>query len=169
MTLFLVLTFGIAWETLAAGAVSFHAHQSRLARCPTLRHLYQLNYQLNTARRQTDITGNAYRLKLESISGSSFSLDLVYATTDVEDDLNAGTDLARDAESYYAKGGYRFTVSPSSFLIPSVIYIQHDADGSANSFDSYGTDISWFNILGKATPNPTSRFTMNRRTCLQLV
>ena len=106
-------------------------------------------YQLNTARRETDITGNAYRLKLESISGSNFSLDLAYATTDVEDDLNAGTDLARDAESYYAKGGYRFTVAPTSFLTPSVTYIQHDADGSANSFDSYGADISWFNILGK--------------------
>ena len=93
---------------------------------------WQNPYQLNTARRETDITGNAYRLKLESISGSNFSLDLAYATADVEDDLNAGTDLARDAESYYAKGGYRFTVAPTSFLIPSVIYIQHDADGSAN-------------------------------------
>ncbi len=110
---------------------------------------WQNPYQLNTARRETDITGNAYRLKLESISGSSFSLDLAYATTDVEDDLNAGTDLARDAESYYAKGGYRFIVSPTSFLKPSVIYIRHEADGSANSFDSYGADISWFNILGK--------------------
>lgn len=106
-------------------------------------------YQLNTARTETDITGNAYRLKLESISGSSFSLDLAYATAEVEDDLNAGTDLARDAESYYAKGGYRLTLSPTSFLIPSLTYIQHDADGSANSFDSYGADISWVNILGK--------------------
>jgi hypothetical protein len=110
---------------------------------------WQNPYQLNTARKETDIKGNAYRLQFESISGSNFSLDLAYVTTDVEDDLNAGTDLARDAESYYAKGGYRFTVSRTSFLIPSVIYIQHDADGSANSFDSYGTDISWFNILGR--------------------
>jgi hypothetical protein len=110
---------------------------------------WQDPYQLNTARKKTDITGNAYRLKLGSISGSNFSLDLAYATTDVEDDLNAGTDLARDAESYYAKGGYRFILSRASFLKPSVIFIRHDADGSANSFDSYGTDISWFNILGK--------------------
>jgi len=109
---------------------------------------WQNPYQLNTARRETDITGNAYRLKLGSISGSNFSLDLAYARSDVEDDLNAGTDLARDAESYYVKGGYRFIVSRTSFLIPSVTYIQHDADGSANSFDSYGTDISWVNILG---------------------
>jgi len=112
---------------------------------------WQNPYQLNTKRRETDITGNAYRLKLESISGSSFSLDLAYAKTNVEDDLNAGTDLARDAESYYAKGGYRFILAPTSFLIPSVTYIQHNADGRANSFDSWGTDISWFNILGKHT------------------
>lgn len=110
---------------------------------------WQNPYQLNTARKETDIKGNAYRLQFGSISGSNFSLDLAYVTTDVEDDLNAGTDLARDAESYYAKGGYRFTVSRTSFLVPSVTYIQHDADGRANSFDSYGTDISWFNILGR--------------------
>ena len=77
---------------------------------------WQNPYQLNTARRETDITGNAYRLKLESISGSSFSLDFAYAITNVEDDLNAGTDLARDAESYYAKGSYRFTYQLSDTL-----------------------------------------------------
>jgi hypothetical protein len=112
---------------------------------------WQNPYQLNTKRRETDITGNAYRLKLESISGSSFSLDLAYAKTNVEEDAIAGTDLARDAESYYAKGSYRFAVAPTSFLIPSATYIQHNADGRANSFDSWGTDISWFNILGKHT------------------
>lgn len=110
---------------------------------------WQDPYQLGTARKETDVKGNAYRLKLESISGSAFSLDLAYATTDVEDDLNAGTDLARDAESYYAKAGYRFTVSPTSFVMPSAIYKQHDADGSASAFDSFGAEVSWFNILGR--------------------
>ncbi|WP_417518358.1 DUF2860 domain-containing protein [Marinobacter sp.] len=110
---------------------------------------WQNPYQLNTARKETDITGNAYRLKLGSISGSNFSLDLAYARSNVEDDLNAGTDLARDAEIYYAKGGYRFIVSRTSFLMPSVTYIRRDADGRASSFDSYGADISWVNILGK--------------------
>ncbi|MFP3442207.1 DUF2860 family protein, partial [Pantoea sp. SIMBA_133] len=86
---------------------------------------------LNTPRKETDVSGNAYRLQLNSISGSGFSLDLAFATTDVEDDLTAGTDMARDADSYYTKGSYRFTVSPTSFVSPSVIYIQHDADGSA--------------------------------------
>lgn len=110
---------------------------------------WQNPYEINTKRKETDVKGNAYRLRLETISGSDFSLDLAFATTDVEDDLNAGTDLARDAHSYYAKGEYRFTLSPTSFLMPSAIYIQHDADGSANSFDSYGTEISWFNIFDK--------------------
>lgn len=116
-------------------------------------------YQLNTPREETDVSGNAYRLQLNSISGSGFSLDLAFATTDVEDDLTAGSDLARDADSYYAKGSYRFTVSRTSFVSPSVTYIQHDADGSASSFDAYGAEVSWFNILGKHSLVLTAGFT----------
>ncbi len=119
---------------------------------------WQNPYQLNTAREETDVTGNAYRLQLKSISGSGFSVDLAYATSDVEDDLNAGTDLARDANTYYAKGSYRFTVSPTSFVTPSAIYIQHDADGSANSFDSYGGEVSWVNLLGRHSVVLTAGF-----------
>lgn len=116
-------------------------------------------YELNTPREETDVSGNAYRLQLNSISGSGFSLDLAFATTDVEDDLTAGSDLARDADSYYAKGSYRFTVSRTSFVSPSVTYIQHDADGSASSFDAYGAEVSWFNILGKHSLVLTAGFT----------
>jgi hypothetical protein len=120
---------------------------------------WQNPYQLNTPRKETDVSGNAYRLRLNSISGSGFSLDLAFATTDVEDDLTAGTDLARDADSYYTKGSYRFTVSPTSFVSPSVIYIQHDADGSASSFDAYGAEVSWFNILDRHSLVLTAGFT----------
>lgn len=119
---------------------------------------WQNPYQLNTARKETDVTGNAYRLQLKSISGSGFSVDLAYATSEVEDDLNAGTDLARDANTYYAKGSYRFTVSPTSFVTPSAIYIRHDADGSANSFDSYGGEVSWVNLLGRHSVVLTAGF-----------
>ncbi|MGM0766694.1 MAG: DUF2860 domain-containing protein [Pseudomonadota bacterium] len=119
---------------------------------------WQNPYQLNTARKETDVTGNAYRLQLKSISGSGFSVDLAYATSDVEDDLNAGTDLARDANTYYAKGSYRFTVSPTSFVTPSAIYIQHDADGSASSFESYGAEVSWVNLLGRQSLVLTAGF-----------
>ena len=122
---------------------------------------WQNPYELNTPRQETDISGNAYRLQLKSISGSGFSLDLAYATKDVEDDLTAGTDLARDADSYYAKGSYRFTLSPTSFVSPSAIFIQHDADGSASSFDAYGAELSWFNILDRHTLVLTAGF--NRR------
>jgi hypothetical protein len=120
---------------------------------------WQNPYQLNTPRKETDVSGNAYRLQLNSISGSGFSLDLAYATTDVDDDLTAGTDLARDADSYYVKGSYRFTVSPTSFVSPSAIYIQHDADGSASSFDAYGAEVSWFNILDRHRLVLTAGFT----------
>ncbi|MCM0612998.1 DUF2860 domain-containing protein [Marinobacter sediminum] len=110
---------------------------------------WQNPYQLNTPRKETDVSGSAYRLQLKSISGSSFSVDLAFANTDVDDDLTAGSDLARDADIYYAKGSYRFTVSPTSFVSPSAVYIEHDADGKASSFDSYGAEVSWFNILDR--------------------
>lgn len=152
--------FGTSREDIAVGTLAMQLGYKRellsgtvvdVAFLPTVisGETWQNPYQLNIPRKDTDITGNAYRLKLNSISGSDFSLDLAYATIDVDKDLNIGTDLARDSDSYYAKAGYRFTVSPTSFLMPSATYIQHDADGSANSFDSYGADISWFSIMGK--------------------
>jgi len=120
---------------------------------------WQNPYQLNTPRTETDVSGNAYRLQLNTISGSGFSVDLAFASKDVDDDLTAGSDLARDADSYYAKGSYRFTVSPTSFVSPSAIFIQHDADGRASSFDAYGAEVSWVNILGKHSLVLTAGFT----------
>lgn len=123
---------------------------------------WQDPYQLGIPRQETDVSGNAYRLQLNRIGGSSFSLDLAFATTDVDDDLTAGTDLARDADSYYAKGSYRYTLSRTSFVSPSVTYIQHDADGRASRFDAYGADISWFNVLGRHSLVLTAGFTERR-------
>lgn len=152
--------FGTSREDIAVGTLAVElGYRNRLSSgtvvdvsyLPTVisGETWQNPYQLNAPRQDTDVDGHAWRLKLGSIAGSGFSLDLAYATTDVEDDLNAGTNLARDADSYYAKGGYRFSLSPTSFVTPSFTYIHHNADGSANAYDSYGTDISWFNRLGQ--------------------
>ena len=161
--------FGTAREDIAVGTLAVqlgYKHQLGsgtvvdVSFLPTVisGETWQNPYQLNTARKETDVTGNAYRLQLNSISGSGFSLDLAYAASEVEDDLNAGTDLARDADSYYGKGSYRFTLSRTSFVIPSATYIRHDADGSASSFDSYGADVSWINLLGRQSLVLTAGF-----------
>ena len=39
-----------------------------------------------TDRQTTDEDGNAYRLKVENIAGSKFSVDMAYATKDVENE-----------------------------------------------------------------------------------
>ena len=41
-------------------------------------------YDTGVSRTKTDEKGNAFRLKLSSIAGSPFSLDMAYATKDVE-------------------------------------------------------------------------------------
>ncbi|MEZ9134207.1 DUF2860 family protein, partial [Vibrio breoganii] len=89
-------------------------------------------YNTTSARTKTDETGNAFRLKLSSIAGSAFSLDMAYATKDVEED-QVEEALKRDANTLYLKGQYRLPLSRTMMLIPSVIYQTRDADGKAES------------------------------------
>ena len=105
-------------------------------------------YDINTSRSKTDEKGNAFRLKLSSIAGSPFSLDMAYATKDVEQD-NVPDELKRDADTFYLKGQYRQPLSRSMMLIPSVIYQTRDADGSAESYDQLGAEVSLFGVQGR--------------------
>jgi hypothetical protein len=105
-------------------------------------------YDINTSRSKTDEKGNAFRLKLSSIAGSPFSLDMAYATKDVEQD-NVPDELKRDADTFYLKGQYRQPLSRSMMLIPSIIYQSRDADGSAESYDQIGAEVSLFGSAGR--------------------
>jgi len=105
-------------------------------------------YQENVARTETDETGNAFRLKLDSIAGSNFSIDTAYATKDVENDQVAA-DLKRDSKTIYLKGQYRQPLSQTSFLLPSLIYQSSSADGDASSYDQFGGEISYFKVMNR--------------------
>ena len=105
-------------------------------------------YDINTSRSKTDEKGNAFRLKLSSIAGSPFSLDMAYATKDVEQD-NVPDELKRDADTFYLKGQYRQPLSRSLMLVPSIIYQSRDADGSAESYDQLGAEVSLFGSVGR--------------------
>ncbi|NOI92932.1 DUF2860 domain-containing protein [Vibrio splendidus] len=105
-------------------------------------------YTEDVARSKTDETGNAFRLKLSSIGGSAFSLDMAYATKDVKDD-RVEEALQRDAETFYLKGQYRVPLSRTMMLIPSVIYQIRDADGKAESYDQFGGEVSLFGGMGR--------------------
>ena len=105
-------------------------------------------YTEDVARSKTDETGNAFRLKLSSIGGSAFSLDMAYATKDVKDD-RVEEALQRDAETFYLKGQYRVPLSRTMMLIPSIIYQTRDADGNAESYDQFGGEVSLFGGMGR--------------------
>ncbi|KDN30698.1 hypothetical protein VFDL14_12725 [Vibrio fortis] len=105
-------------------------------------------YDTTGPRSKTDEKGNAFRLKLSSIAGSPFSLDMAYATKDVEQD-NVPDELKRDADTFYLKGQYRQPLSRSMMLIPSIIYQSRDADGSAESYDQIGAEVSLFGSAGR--------------------
>ncbi|NOJ05059.1 DUF2860 domain-containing protein [Vibrio splendidus] len=105
-------------------------------------------YAEGVARSKTDETGNAFRLKLSSIAGSAFSLDMAYATKDVKDD-RVEEALQRDAETFYLKGQYRVPLSRTMMLIPSIIYQTRDADGNAESYDQFGGEVSLFGGMGR--------------------
>ncbi|MGF1752288.1 DUF2860 domain-containing protein [Vibrio makurazakiensis] len=105
-------------------------------------------YQTDVARTETDETGNAFRLKLDKIAGSNFSLDTAYATKDVDND-SVVDELKRDADTLYLKGSYRQPLSRTSFVLPSIIYQSSDADGNANSYDQLGAELSYFKLLDR--------------------
>ncbi|MDF2155090.1 DUF2860 domain-containing protein [Vibrio sp. CAU 1672] len=106
-------------------------------------------YLLNTARQTTDEGGNAFRLQLNRLVDGNLNLDFAYADKDVEHDQVSDLTLLRDAQIYYVKSGYRIPLSRTSSLKPAITYISQDAAGEAESFDSYGIDISWFSLLNR--------------------
>ena len=104
-------------------------------------------YQVGTARKETDVDGNAYRFQIKGLIDKNFNLDLAYADKDIEQEEVTDRSLARDANLYYVKGDYRIPLNQASMLQPAFIYINQDADGKAESFDSYRFDISWFQFI----------------------
>lgn len=103
-------------------------------------------YVENIARTETDASGNAFRFKVENISGSNFTIDSAYATKDVDND-DVIEELKRDADTIYLKGQYRLPLSRTSFVLPSIIYQSSSADGKASSYDQYGAEVSFFKIM----------------------
>lgn len=114
-------------------------------------------YLVGEKRSTTEETGHAYRLKLSNLFGSGLSIDTAYANKDVEDEASGTSQLnsaeanrlRRDAQSYYIKGSYRFPLSRTAFIQPSMTFIKTDAKGEANSLNSVGGEISYFKIMNR--------------------
>ncbi len=110
---------GTSRDDLAVGDLAFeigyqfdmkNGTQIDLAYLPTVMsgEVWANPYQTGSARSKTDIDGNAYRVKLNSIMGTRFSLDMAYATTEVDNeriDATTNGDMLRDSDKYYVKQG----------------------------------------------------------------
>jgi hypothetical protein len=105
-------------------------------------------YLLDSERTTTNEAGYAYRLKVSKIAGSNFSLDAAYATKELENEVTSD-ELKRDSNIIYLKTNYRLFLNRTSFLMPSITYITNDAEGSAASYDSWKTEISYFKLFDR--------------------
>ncbi|QLE87413.1 DUF2860 domain-containing protein [Shewanella sp. Scap07] len=102
------------------------------------------NPYLEGRRKETDIEGHAYRLQFNNIWGSGFSLDMAYATTEIEHERVEYAELLRDSEMYYIKGSYTQFFTPQMGLMTSVGYVHNDADGEAQTYDQYELEMTYF-------------------------
>ncbi|WP_045408367.1 DUF2860 domain-containing protein [Vibrio jasicida] len=121
---------------------------------------WQNPYLTNQKRKTTDEGGNAFRFQINRFLDDNFNLDLAYADKDVEKDTVTDPSLARDAKIYHIKGDYRIPLSRTSMLQPAFTYIYHDADGDAESFNSYGLDLSWFQFINRHRVALTAGYTV---------
>ncbi|MCK6265635.1 DUF2860 domain-containing protein [Vibrio sp. ZSDE26] len=110
--------------------------------------VWQNPYDTESTRQETDVDGNAYRLKLSNIAGSLFSVDMAYGDKEIEQDSLQGSDLARDADTYFIKGQVRLPLSRATMLAPAISYTKQEAEGSASSFERYRGELSVFQFLG---------------------
>ena len=129
---------------------------------PTIlqRETWRNPYQVGVARRTTDEGGNAYRFQLKGLVDENFNLDLAYADKEIDNEEVTDRTLARDADIYYVKGDYRISLDSTSILQPAITYINQDADGKAESFDSYGFELSWFKFINRHRLALTADYTL---------
>ncbi|WP_108945018.1 DUF2860 family protein [Shewanella halifaxensis] len=148
------LYLGTSRDDLAVGDLAFeigyqfdmqNGTQLDLAYLPTVLsgEVWQDPY-LQGKRSKTDIDGHAFRAQVNNIMGSGFSLDMAYATTEVEQERIQDEDLLRDSEMYYIKAGYLTHFTPSMGLSTSISYLHNDADGKAQTYDQYELEVSYF-------------------------
>ncbi|MCK8077487.1 DUF2860 domain-containing protein [Vibrio sp. 1CM2L] len=118
-------------------------------------------YAVGVNRNETDVKGNVGRLQMTNIGGTGFRTDFAIGESDVDDELSGtlGTQpissekamlLDRERTYVYAKAGYPFILpNQAGVFVPSMVYFNSDAEGSAFSFDSYGIELNYAKRIGR--------------------
>lgn len=149
------LYMGTSRDDLAVGTLAFELGYQRdlssgtqidIAYLPTVvsGEVWHNPYLEGAHRVTTDVEGNAYRLKLSNIANTGVTFDLGYATSDIENEGIAYEELARAHDTYYLKGQYLSMFNHRSGLITAFSYTDHNAEGSAASFNQYKVEATYF-------------------------
>lgn len=98
---------------------------------------------------ETEAKGEAYRLQVENIAGSLFTLDMAYGNREVTDESSAAnltnnlsSQYDRNSDMYYVKGSYTLSMSNAWTLFPSLIYLLDDAKGEALNNQGVGSELT---------------------------
>ncbi|PKF77106.1 hypothetical protein CW749_23360 [Vibrio sp. vnigr-6D03] len=117
--------------------------------------VWQDPYQLNGNRAETKEFGTAYRLQLEKTPLFGLNFDLAYGQINIDketsgSELASGADkLNRNGKVLYSKVEKFVPLSRTTFLLPSLKYIQRDADGSAMQNTGIGADLTAIMVRGQ--------------------
>lgn len=118
-------------------------------------------YLINSTRKKTDVSGNAYRVQYQNILNVGIDADFAYYDKDIDDELSGSSLtsnqelLKRSGDGYIFKLSAGLPLSQSTFITPSLGYSQFSADGDAMSFDQYNMGLTLMHSIGNHT------FTLN--------
>ncbi|WP_333918339.1 DUF2860 family protein [Vibrio crassostreae] len=146
---------GTSRDDLAVGTLAFEVGYQRdlpdgtqidIAYLPTIvsGEVWDNPYLEGTQRITTDVEGDAYRLKLSNIANTGVSFDLGYATSELDNEGVAYQELAREHDTYFLKGQYLSMLNHRSGLITAFSYTDHNAEGSAASYNQYKIEATYF-------------------------
>lgn len=110
-------------------------------------------YIVDANKIETEQSGQAFRFKIQNISGIPLTLDVAYAERELDEEWSGTflslnpfeqSQLNRNAEIYYSKVSYRQFLGRGKGVIPSISYIMNDASGEAMQYEGYGFGLSYF-------------------------
>ncbi|TKB50062.1 DUF2860 family protein [Ferrimonas aestuarii] len=131
--------------------------------------VWQDPYAVAEERQETDLSGTAGRIKIDHIMGTGFGLDFGFGSSQVDED-RAGFDAAygsedvasfdgdlltdeelarlqRDRDYFSVKAQYLFYLpNKRGALLPSLTVVSSDADGEAQSYNSYKAELTYVKV-----------------------
>lgn len=144
------LELGYAFEIEQDSALSFSF-------LPTIAkgEVWEDPYLVNSARKETDVSGNAYRIQYDNMAGLGIDSEFAYYDRDIENERSGSTSptdtrlLNRDGSGYLLGISTALPVNQSIFIMPSLQYHTFDADGKAMAFNSYSAGLTTMYMTGR--------------------